>query len=262
MKRLLRASVLVMASGLLLTVAGCGGEAGSQDPTALEGVEWQLVESSVSSADLGAAGITASFEAGQMGGFSGVNQYSGGFTADADGSFSAGPLAGTLMAGPEPLMAAESAYLALVEECDTFSVTDGKLTLSAGEADSLVFEAGKAVELPGSSWTVTGFNNGKEAVVGLVADSQLTLEFGTDGTVSGSSGVNQFNGPFESTADTIKIGPLAGTKMAGEPELMDQEAQYIAALEAAVSWKVVGGRLEMRDASGATQITAVSEVAP
>jgi heat shock protein HslJ len=250
-----------MASGLLLAVGGCGGGE-SQDPTALEGVEWQLVESSVSSADLAAAGITASFEAGQMSGFSGVNQYSGSFAAANDGTFSAGPLAGTLMAGPEPLMAAESAYLALVEKCDTFSVTDGKLTLSAGETDSLVFEAAKAVELPGSSWIVTGFNNGKEAVVTPVPESEPTLVFGTDGTVSGSGGVNQLNGPFESTADTIKIGPLASTKIGGEPELMEQEAQYIAALETAVSWKVVRGVLELRDADGATQVNAVSVVTP
>ena len=38
------------------------------------------------------------------------------------GSFKAGPLAGTLMAGPEPLMAAESAYLKLLEGCDSYKV--------------------------------------------------------------------------------------------------------------------------------------------
>jgi heat shock protein HslJ len=251
-----------MACGFLVSSVGCGNSGDTQDPAALEGVEWHLAESSVSSSDLAATGITASFEGGQMSGFSGVNQYSGGFTAKSDGSFSAGPLASTMMAGPEPLMTAEAAYLKLLEDADTFAIEDGTLTLGSTGGATLVFEQAEAVELPGSSWVVTGYNNGKEAVVSPVVDSELTIEFGTDGTVAGSGGVNRFNGPFQSTADTVKIGPLAATKMAGEPELMEQEAQYLAALEAGVSWKIINGVLEMRDLAGATQVHAMSAEAP
>jgi len=262
MRQFVRASVFALALGALLTTAGCGATGGAQDPAALEGVEWHLVESSVSSADLSAAGITASFEAGQMSGFSGVNQYSGGYTAEDDGSFAAGPLAGTMMAGPEPLMAAESAFLGLIEECDTFTVADGKLTLAVGSTDSLVFEAAKAVELPGTKWVVTGYNTGTEAVTSPIEGSELTLEFAEDGTVSGNGGVNTFSGPFEATEDTIKIGPLASTMMAGDEELMTQESRYFAALDAATTWKVVNGLLELRDADGATQVHAVSGETP
>jgi len=106
---------------------------------------------------------------------------------------------------------------------------------------------------------VTGYNNGKQAVTSPAADSTLTVEFGTDGTVSGNGGVNTFNGPFESTEKTVKIGPLASTMMAGPQELMDQEAQYLAALQNATVWTLVQGRLEMRDEAGATQIVAVSQ---
>jgi hypothetical protein len=41
--------------------------------------------------------------------------------------------------------------------------------------------------LPGTSWEVTMYNNGKEAVVGLIADSKVTLNFSAEGQVNGNS---------------------------------------------------------------------------
>ncbi len=193
-----------------------------------------------------------------MSGFSGVNQYSGPYTADpSSGSFKAGPLAGTLMAGPEPLMAAESAYLKLLEGCDSYKVEGGKLTLSTGGNESLSYEAAEKAELPGSKWVVTGYNNGKQAVTGPAVDSTLTVAFGTDGKVGGNGGVNTFSGDFESGPSSVKIGPLASTKMAGPPELMTQEAAYLTALQNATTWEIQSGKLTMRDASGATQIVGI-----
>ncbi len=126
-------------------------------------------------------------------------------------------------------------------------------------SETLTYEKAKPASLPGTSWTVIGYNNGKQAVTGPSAEATPTLVFGTDGTVSGFGGVNNFNGPFESTEKTVKIGPLAATMMAGPQELMDQETQYLAALENSTVWALVQGRLEMRDGSGATQIMAVPQ---
>jgi len=112
------------------------------------------------------------------------------------------------------------------------------------------------VALPGTSWNVTSYNNGKGGVTTLVEGSQLTLEFGDDGTVSGSAGVNTFNGPCTVDGDAIEIGPLATTKMAGDPELMEQEQAYLKALEASTRWNVASGKLELRDADGAAMVFA------
>lgn len=106
---------------------------------------------------------------------------------------------------------------------------------------------------------MTGYNNGKEAVTSPLFDAELTLTFGSDGTASGNGGVNNFNGPFESDTEAVKIGPLATTKMAGSAELMQQEQQYLTALQAATEWGVSNGILSMRDGEGATQIVAVPQ---
>jgi heat shock protein HslJ len=246
----------------LALVSGCttpGATGPAQDPAALEGATWLLTGTSVADVDPTQLGITAEFASGTMSGFSGVNSYSGPYEAKDDGTFSAGPLAGTLMAGPEPLMKAEQTYLKLVDDAKSFAIADSTLTLTSTDGSTLTFEKAEPFDLSGTSWKITGYNNGKEAVTSPEADSELTLEFGTDGTVSGNGGVNQFNGPYEATEDTIKIGPLASTKMAGPENLMTQEAAYLAALEAGTTWEVVNGVLTTRDAGGAMQINAVAK---
>jgi heat shock protein HslJ len=247
---------LLVASVAL--VAGCTTSAApSKSAGDLTGNEWSLVGSSISSTDLGAAGITATFKGGQLSGFSGVNRYSGPYASKPDGTFKAGPLAGTQMAGPEPLMTAESAYLKLLEACDTYKVEAGTLTLSTGGNVSLTYNAATKAELPGSDWVVTGYNNGKEAVTGPAVDSTLTVAFGTDGKISGAGGVNRFMGDFESGATSVKIGPLQSTKMAGSAELMTQEGAYLTALQNSTTWEISSGKLTMRDAGGAMQVLGV-----
>jgi len=240
----------------LLMVAGCGGTSPTADPKALEGVEWTLTDSSMSSLDLSAAGITANFDGAKVGGFSGVNQYGGPYTADDDGSLEIGELASTMMAGPEPAMKAEQAYLQLVAGCDGYLVEGDTLTLLTGESETLVYGKAEAVALPGTSWNVTGYNNGKGAVTTLVEGSMLTLEFGEDGTASGDAGVNTYNGPYTADRSAITIGPLALTKMAGDPALMEQEQAFIKALESSTQWKVIRGTLELREADGAAAVFA------
>jgi len=256
--RLRSMTAMLLLAGAVFLLGGCSAGSSSEDTAALQANGWSLVGTSSSSADIAKMGITLNFDDTQYSGFSGVNQYSGVYTAKADGGIKFDTPAGTLMAGPEPLMKVETAYLELIEGCDSYKIESGKLTLMTSGVDTLIFEVTKAAALPGSSWTVTGYNNGKQAVVSPALGSTLTVEFGTDGTVAGTGGVNRFNGPFVSTDKTVKVGPLATTKMAGEPELMTQEAAYLKALESATTWSISGGVLDMRDASGATQITAIS----
>ena len=250
-----RKLVLCVAIGFAVLLVGCT-QSKSQDPAALQGVQWTLSASSETQAELTKLGILAKFDGTRMSGFSGVNSYNGPYKAGDDGSFEAGPFASTLMAGPDAAMAAEAAYLKLIDAADKYEVADGKLTLTTPDGKTLTYEAAEPFALAGSSWIVTGYNNGKEAVVGPVEGSELTLQFGTDKTVSGAGGVNNFSGPYESGDTSIKIGPLMSTKMAGSDELMTQEQQYLTALQAATEWEVANGVLTLRDSGGAMQVVA------
>jgi len=139
-----RAVCLSMLVPVLLAFTSCASPGGdSPEGGSLEGVQWRLTESSISSTDLGAAGITATFSKGTVSGFSGVNTYSGSCTAKADGAFQTGPLASTEMAGPEALMRAESAYLVLLASARRYRRGGTILTLfGAGDNELLIFESG------------------------------------------------------------------------------------------------------------------------
>jgi heat shock protein HslJ len=86
--------------------------------------------------------VTAQFADGKISGSSGVNTYSGSVRLGPGAAFSAGPLAGTMMAGPEPAMRAESAYTTLLVQAKSFKTVAGTLTLyDSGGNESLIFEA-------------------------------------------------------------------------------------------------------------------------
>lgn len=86
-------------------------------------------------------GIRAEFKNGRVSGNSGVNTYSGTYNCGPGSAFEVNKLAVTLMAGPERAMRAESVYLALLEEAESFEVTGDRLLLHDGRGNpSLVFE--------------------------------------------------------------------------------------------------------------------------
>jgi heat shock protein HslJ len=112
------------------------------------GQTWHLVGTSLSSLQM-PEGITVTFEDDRVGGPGPVNGWSAGYTASADGSLELGPIASTLMAGPDEAMRAEEAYFALLEEVDGYTtVGAGELYLFDGEANTLVYSVNPPVEDP------------------------------------------------------------------------------------------------------------------
>jgi heat shock protein HslJ len=120
----------------------------------LEGTAWVLTASSMSSKDLGSMGITADFFKEQMSGQAPVNSYFADYTTEGE-SIEFGPIGSTLMAGEPEQMAAESAYFELLGTVTTFSVTEEKLTLKAGEQEVLGYvpadQAGSATDVQGAA---------------------------------------------------------------------------------------------------------------
>ena len=49
------------------------------------------------------------------------------------------------------------------------------------DSGSMIFAPSAPAGLPGTSWQVISYNNGKQAVVSLLTGSEISLNFGTDG---------------------------------------------------------------------------------
>jgi heat shock protein HslJ len=93
-------------------------------------------------------------------------------------------------------------------------------------------------ELVGVEWVLIAYGDAGNPVV-VEPDTRPTIAFGADGNASGSGGCNSFTTAFQVEGETISFGPAAATAMACEIG-MDRETAYLAALEKAQSYQVVG----------------------
>jgi heat shock protein HslJ len=130
--------VVLTLTVTLLAVAGCGGS--GSDAAPLDGTAWSLSGWTLSSLDPADFTITAQFADGKISGKSAVNNYSGPYTEGPGDAFSVGQLVSTMMAGPEPDMRAEQAYLTLLAEATSYKLDGGGLTLfDKSGNESLIF---------------------------------------------------------------------------------------------------------------------------
>jgi heat shock protein HslJ len=262
--RLSQRRVLSIAAVSLFALAalagpGCssgddsGGGAG--DGATLEGKTWKATEIAGVSAVLTEKGVevTAVFAAGELSGSGGVNRYTATYETPSDGKIAISQPAATLMAGPPKAMAQEEAYFAALGKATRYAVTADALTLMDDEGATLVsYAAVQPVTLEGTQWDALAYNNGKGALQSLAASSAITATFGSDGSLTGNAGVNQYTTTYTTSGDMMTIdAAIATTKMAGPEELMQQEAAYLAALPQTATYTIEGDELWLRDSTGA-----------
>lgn len=73
---------------------------------------------------------------------------------------------------------------------------------------------------------------------GVIDYLQSVLEIHADGRVTGNGGCNRMSGKAEIKGSAIAFGPLASTRMACTPAVMDQEAKFHSAIGLARSFLV------------------------
>jgi heat shock protein HslJ len=198
------------------------------------------------------------FERGRVSGFVGCNRLMGLCTVEGE-RLILGPLAGTMMACPSPAMEIEHALKVALNGTARYAIAGDELRVTAESGAVLTFAAEPPPRLEGAAWEVTGYNNGRQAVVSPQAAGRITLSFaGT--VVSGGTGCNTFRAPYSTDGGRIQVGPAATTRMACEARLLAQESEFLAALVSAASWSVERGALDLYRADGERVIRAI--VAP
>jgi heat shock protein HslJ len=214
----------------------------------LTGKVWALTELMGKPPGAG-TGISAQFSSdSKVSGSAGCNRYSGTYTVSGNSITISSSMATTMMMCEDSVMQQENAYLKALGEAKTYEVKGDQLTLAGTDKTSLAIYKAQSQDLSGTSWEVTGYNNGKQAVIGTLAGTTLTADFGKDGNLSGNAGCNTYSGAYKVNGDQITIGPLASTMMAcSEPEgVMEQEAQYLAALQSAATYQIEGNVMQLR----------------
>lgn len=239
---------LAISLGLGMMILVACASSGAQQGGDVTGKVWVLTEL-MGKPPMDGTGISAEFTAdGKVSGSAGCNRYSGTYTISGSNITFSSPMASTMMMCEQAVMDQESAYLKALGEAKTYAIKGDQLTLTGGDDIKLVVYKAQSQDLEGTNWEATAYNNGKQAVVGVLEGTTLTASFGKDGNISGNAGCNNYNGPYKVDGDQITIGPLASTmKMCSDPTgVMDQEAQYQAALQSAASYQIEGNVLQLR----------------
>lgn len=245
-------AILTLASVL----AACASTRGAAKAPGLDGTAWTLaalpgrtlVENT---------SVTLQFEDGRVSGSDGCNRFSGGYTV-AGSALEISPQMATTMMACEPHVSEQAqAFVSALKNTRSRRTQDGRLELLAADGRLAAALSAQSHSLAGTSWEVTGFDNGRQAVVSLVLGSAMTLELGSDGSASGSAGCNRYNSRFQADGTKLTFEPAASTrKMCVQPEgVMEQEQQFLAALATVTTARIEGDRLELRTAGGALAAT-------
>jgi putative lipoprotein len=105
---------------------------------------------------------------------------------------------------------------------------------------------GASAGIEGTAWLVEDI-----AGRGVIDRAQTTISFDTSGRVSGSTGCNRFTGVATLEGEALSFDPLATTKRACVPALMDQEQKFLSALEAVRGYALdANGWLQLKGANG------------
>lgn len=237
------------------------------DPEALQAVEPATTITAVFTGP-------ADSNEGTLVGFGGCNRYTTGFTVEAD-QITVDPVAASMMAcavGGEQ----EAAYLALLQEAESFQITGKQLQLT-GPNGVLIYSS---INLPLEQvlWTLESFGDpaGQQPVSAesditalFVPSNEVTGDEATDdeavededtgdetvddeatgeaestGIVSGSTGCNRYNAGYTKDGRQLSLEPAITTLMACETG-QEAEQAFLAALDSVERYQVLGDQLRL-----------------
>ncbi len=247
----------LIISILLLSISGFTM---ASDPE-LEGSRWHLSryldESSAMSPVLTEVAVYLQFAEGRVSGSTGCNSYFGGYNIGPDSRLTLSERIGsTLKACAPPVTHQEQRYLALLPMVAAYRLESGSLALLDKEHDPILqYHAAKPAALENTRWQAAGINNDSGGVVSS-ATTHLSSALFANGRIGGNAGCNSFSAAYELGDGTIAIGPAMATRKycATSEGIMEQEGQYLRALEQAHSCGLRPDGLELRDKNSLLQI--------
>ena len=247
-----------------MALAACGSSSKSTSattkPTAagsssgLEGTTWELAAGAL--VIIGAEHVvpTLLMQDGTASGWAGCNNYSTHYVLSGS-SLTFGTVASTKMACGAVPSAVENQFLQRLSNVSTYSVTSGRLQLLDSTAQVVLRFTAANTSIVGS-WAITGYlTSTGSAFTSAVVGSKPTAVFDANGTVSGTTGCNNYHGPWKQGADgSIKIGPLATTLVACPENLAVQDTSIGHALEASTKAVVSSHDATFLDSAGRTTV--------
>jgi len=227
----------------------------------LDGTAWTL-STLAGQTPAGHPRATLEFDAGRIHGTDGCNQYSGPY-GTSGARLRIGPdVTSTQMACPAEVMQLAGSFMNVLLGVTGYRINGAQLQLLGEAGDLVATFAAQSQSLTGA-WHVTGINNGRQAVVSILHDTEPTLEFSLAGKLSGFTGCNRYSATYTLTKGTLSLTAPVSTRMSCvQPAgVMTQEHDLLQALQTVSAFRLQANRLELRRADGALAVSLARDSA-
>lgn len=106
--------------------------------------------------------------------------------------------------------------------------------------------------LTSGRWLLQSYSVPGTGSFSVLPGTEVTARFGTDGSLSGSGGCNNYNGGFMAFDQTLRMTSITSSQaLCSQPEgIMEQENTFLSLLNRASKMKISAGQLEVFDGSG------------
>lgn len=252
--------LLVAFAFVVAAISFAGGEAiaASGEKPNLDGTGWVLT-ALPGTALLPDQPVTLWLQKGRVHGSDGCNRYSAPYAADADSFRLSAPLVSTKMACPGPVMRQAEAFLSALTNARGAKGSAKQLVLVDADGKPVATFDVQNQELAGTSWQVTAYNNGREAVISVLPGTTVSLQFASEGGLKGFAGCNEFSAKYVVSDGALTLGDSSATRnTCTHPEgVMVQEGLFFKALAVASLVRIDADRLELRGRDGALVVSAM-----
>jgi heat shock protein HslJ len=195
------------------------------------------------------------FEKGKLSGNDGCNQFIGSYSSDGTRITVSENMMSTMMACPA--MEKSAAFKTALLSAKIYENNASTLVLLGADGKTLLeLQALSKIPLEGV-YSLNYLNNGKQIIAQV--KTPITMELSNDGKIDGSTGCNQYTTTYTIKENQITIGFPATTRMICSPELMEQEQQFINALQKSSKISRNGERWEVRDDTGVLQFSMIQK---
>jgi heat shock protein HslJ len=194
------------------------------------------------------AGLTFN-EDGTVSGTSGCNGLGGDYTVEGD-QITFGEFVSTLMACDDPIMKQEESAHQVMTGTATYTIEGDTLTITNNDMVLVLTRGGPGIEGPSTQASLTGAwklasIRVSDVLSSALADVEAGLTFNEDGTVTGTSGCNEFGGSYTVEGDQITFKDIVSTLKLCDTPLMEQEEAMQQVLTDTATYQIVDNTLRI-----------------
>jgi heat shock protein HslJ len=161
-----------------------------------------------------------------------------------------GEFVSTLMACDDPIMAQEEAAHKVMTGTAAYKIEGNTLTITK---DDLVLVLTRSTqnetEAPASepatltgTWKLTSYR-ASDVLSSVVTNAEAFLTFNEDGTVTGTSGCNEFGGSYTVEGDQITFNEIVSTLKLCDSPLMGQEEAMQQVMAGTAAYQIVDNNI-------------------